>query len=122
VFKIGGYAKEECHKDMTKEPDRQEEVNQAIEKLWSASDAERLEGKQQIQRLGSHPAASLLALLEDLYIDRHLRFPRGKESEGNTALARALDQERERENRIETRTVPLDVAKEVEEALSILGP
>jgi hypothetical protein len=105
---------------MPEETENTEEVNQAIEKLWSADDAERQEGKEAIIRLGSPAAEFLVALLEDLMENRHPRFPGGKESEGSKAIDRALEMERERQERMKVCEGPLNVAEVVAEALGVL--
>jgi hypothetical protein len=76
---------------MPEEPDNPEEVNQAIDKLWSASDSERQEGKDALLRFGQRSVDPLLTLLADLMESQHPRFPRGKEADGHRALRRAQE-------------------------------
>jgi hypothetical protein len=104
---------------MSGEADNSNPANREVEKLWSASEAERQEGKAAMTRLGSLSVDPLVALLKDLIEDPHPRFPIGKELEGKNALDRGWQADRERQERIKDRQGPLDVHREVTEALGV---
>jgi hypothetical protein len=62
-------------------------VTEAIEKLWSADDEERLLGKNELLCLGGESADRLVALLENLVRNPFPRFSKGNEERGKEAIA-----------------------------------
>ena len=61
-------------------------VTEAIEKLWSADDEERLLGKNELLCLGDQSADRLVALLENLVRNPLPLFSKGNEEKGKEAI------------------------------------
>jgi hypothetical protein len=61
-------------------------VAEAIEKLWSADDEERLLGKNELLCLGDQSVNRLVALLENLVRNPSPCFSKGNEEKGNEAI------------------------------------
>jgi hypothetical protein len=69
------------------ENSNQDQTNDAIQKLWSADEAERIGGKQLLLERGSQAIQPLVTLLKDLIENEHPRFVLGREEEGSKLLA-----------------------------------
>lgn len=78
----------------------QEQIEAAVRKLWSSSDAERKSGIKQVMQIGTPAVEPLVALLSDLAHNQRPRFPKGKEAEGNKALQEYIEAERQFEDDI----------------------
>jgi HEAT repeat protein len=61
-------------------------VTEAIEKLWSADNEERLLGKNELRCLGDQSAGPLVALLENLVRNPFPLFSKGNEEKGKEAI------------------------------------
>jgi len=61
-------------------------LQQSLKMLWANSDADRLQGRDHLLRMGAVAKAPLVTLLRDLIDDQRPRFPIGKEEEGKAAV------------------------------------
>lgn len=93
----------------------QEQIEAAVRKLWSSSDAERKSGIKQVMQIGAAAVEPLVALLSDLAHDQRPRFPVGKEAEGDRALQEYIEAERQFENVISDHSVVEDWRKRLSE-------
>jgi len=90
---------------------KKEKVERAIKKLWSADNSLRLQGREEILRIGSDAAQPLSNLLMELLRNRRPRFSTETEQEGRRALEGLLDRIRALEEPAETDPQLLTVSR-----------
>jgi hypothetical protein len=72
----------------------QSQIDRAIQKLWSPSDAVRKEGLDELLRLGPASIDKLTSLFADLIHDQRPRFMPGKEQQGAKAFEEYIESAR----------------------------